>query len=55
VITPSRTTVSACAAVLRQEIIDGSREPIGSAALAVEADIGTLLIFFFWASISMQA
>src|SRR5260221_8183390 len=43
VITPSRTIVRASAAVLRQEIFDGSRAPIGSATLSVGADIGTLL------------
>jgi hypothetical protein len=57
VITPSRTIVSACAAVLRQEIFDGSSAPIGSAGLAIGADIGTLsfLVFLFWASMSMLA
>src|SRR5437899_10672578 len=46
VITPSRTIVSACAAVLRQEIFDGSRAPIGSAMGAAGADIGSFLFSF---------
>src|SRR5664279_5646243 len=53
VITPSRTTVSARAAVLRQEILDGSRAAVGSASLSAGADIGTLLILLFWAQQSM--
>src|SRR5258708_4264794 len=40
VMTPSRTMVRAWAAVLRQEIFEGSRAPTASAALGVEADIG---------------
>src|SRR5712672_668486 len=46
VMTPSRTMVSACAAVLRQ---DGWSAPGNSAALALGADIITLLGFLFWA------
>src|SRR6266851_7369945 len=46
VITPSRTIVSACAAVLRQEIFDGSSAPIGSAMWATGADIGRFLFSF---------
>jgi hypothetical protein len=55
VITPSRTIVSACVAVLRQEIFGISVAPISSATLAADADIGTLLVFFFCFSISMRA
>jgi hypothetical protein len=44
VITPSRTIVRASAAVSRQEI-RVSMVASGSANLATEADIGTLLIF----------
>src|ERR1700738_1949432 len=40
VITPSRTTASASAAVSRQEIFDGSGAPPGSANLGKGADIG---------------
>src|SRR3954463_9670320 len=43
VITPSRTTVRARAAVLRQEIFDGSMVATGSASLNAGADIGTVL------------
>jgi len=50
VITPSRTTVSARAAVLRQEILDGSSAAVGSASLSVGADIDTVLGFLFWVS-----
>src|SRR5229473_3977758 len=46
VMTPSRTIVSACAAVLRQEIFDGSSAPIGSAMWATGADIGRFLFSF---------
>src|SRR5712671_5238852 len=53
VITPSRTTVNARAAVSRQEIFDGSSAAVGSASLGMGADIGTVLGFFFWVSISM--
>src|SRR6266404_3143640 len=52
-ITPSRTTVNARAAVSRQEILDGSSAAVGSASLGMGADIGTVLGFFFWVSISM--
>jgi hypothetical protein len=56
VMTPSRTTVRAWAAVFRQEILEGSSAEIGSAKLASGADIeGTLLDFFFLASNSMRA
>ena len=44
--------VSACAAVLRQ---DGWSAPGNSAALALGADIITVLSFLFWASIFMRA
>src|ERR1700712_219620 len=44
VITPSRTTVRARAAVLRQEIFEGSTTPTGSASLSAGADIGTFLL-----------
>src|SRR5467141_1854289 len=37
----------AWAAVLWQEIIDGSREPTRSAGIPVEADIGILFFFSF--------
>src|ERR1035437_142219 len=47
VITPSRTTASASAAVLRQEILDGSSAPIGSADLAAGADIAYSSQFLF--------
>src|SRR5450631_1918018 len=47
VITPSRTTVRASAAVSRQEISDGSRAATGSAGIPAEADIGVSLLFFF--------
>src|SRR3954463_7462252 len=43
VITPSRTTARARAAVLRQEICEGSTTPTGSASLSAGADIGTVL------------
>src|ERR1700737_2692098 len=43
VITPSRTTPRARAAVSRQEIVDGSSAPVGSSDLSVGADIGTFL------------
>src|SRR5258708_1021756 len=46
VITPSRTIVSASAAVLRQEIFDGSGAPVGSAMGATGADIGSFLFSF---------
>src|ERR1700680_5067119 len=41
VITPSRTTVRASAAVSRQEIFVGASAPTGSASLGIGADIGT--------------
>src|ERR1700733_8159563 len=41
VITPSRTTVRASAAVFRQEIFEGSRAAIGSATVTIGADIGS--------------
>src|ERR1700733_12609534 len=44
VITPSRTTVSARAAVSRQEILDGSRVAAVSANMANGADIGVTLL-----------
>src|SRR5450830_1191479 len=47
VITPSRTTVSAWAAVSRQEILDGSSAPVGSTMLEAKADIATSSQFLF--------
>src|ERR1700743_2282058 len=48
VITPSRTTASACAAVFRQEIFEGSKATSetsdGSVRAASEADIGSSLL-----------
>src|SRR3954462_12663548 len=53
VITPSRTMVSAWAAVLRQEIFEGSSAPMVSANLSVEADIGYTSHFLVLAQQSM--
>src|ERR1700760_2811930 len=54
VITPSRTTVSARAAVSRQEILEGSRAEAVSADMANGADMGVTLLksqfLRFWAS-----
>src|SRR6267142_2046301 len=46
VITPSRTIVRASAAVLRQEISDGSRAPTRSAGIPAEAVIVFSFVFF---------
>src|SRR3977135_2398483 len=46
VITPSRTIVRASAAVLRQEISDGSRAPTRSAGIPAEAVIVFSFAFF---------
>jgi hypothetical protein len=54
VITPSRTMVRACAAVLRQEIFEVTAA-VGSVGIPAGADIGTLLCFLLHPSISMRA
>jgi hypothetical protein len=54
VITPSRTMVRACAAVLRQEIFEVT-VAVGSLSIPAGADIGTLLCFLLHPSISMRA
>src|ERR1700686_2235707 len=48
VITPSRETARACAAVSRQEILDGSSAASGSAILGAEADMGGYYFSVSW-------
>ena len=57
VMTPSRTMVSACGSGIPAGNLGGldGADWLGDVTLAIGADMGTLFIFLFWASIFMRA